>query len=175
MKDRNVSIVRDTDDKPIVMIHDILFKWKRQINWEDVEEYISRYIDEFYEIAATKDLVYIGKDLPDEYANSQYTEHIRGVNAKAKANAAQGLPEMLEIASNKQYERNNKLKHSKDAAFGWYRYNIRFALPVYDELGELMWYNVFQSIMLIRHDKNGKLYLYDVIDVKKEPGIPLKQ
>lgn len=172
MNDKNISIIKDTEGKKIVMIHDILFKGKRRVNWDDVEKYLREYIGDFYEIAETKDIIYIGKDLPDEYAHSQYSEHMKGANAKAKANAAQGLPEILEIASNKKYYQNNKAKHNKDAAFGWYRYYSRFALPVYDEIGEIIRYNVFQAVMLIRHDENGKLYLYDVIDVKKEPSTP---
>lgn len=31
MKNRNVSIVKDTDGKKIVVIHDIVFRGKRQI------------------------------------------------------------------------------------------------------------------------------------------------
>ena len=29
-------------------------------------------------------------------------------------------------------------------------------------------YNVFHASMLIRHSNDGKLYLYDVIDIKKK-------
>ena len=29
-------------------------------------------------------------------------------------------------------------------------------------------YNVFQAIMLIRHARDDKMYLYDVIEIKKE-------
>jgi hypothetical protein len=56
--------------------------------------------------------------LPDEYANSNYTHRLKGASAKAKANAAQGLPEMIEIASGKQFEENRKEKHNKDAQYG---------------------------------------------------------
>lgn len=34
-------------------------------------------------------------------------------------------------------------------------------------------YNVFRVYMIIRHDMNGKKYLYDVINVKKETSNPL--
>ena len=46
--------------------------------------------------------------------------------------------------------------------------NKRFALPVYDAEGELERYNVFHASMLRRHSNDGKMYLYDVIDIKKE-------
>lgn len=173
MQQRNIAIVKDAEGNEIVLIHDIRFKGKRQINWEDVEEYLRQYIGEFYQIAESGDLIYIGKDLPDEYTNSEYTEQIRGGNAKAKANAAQGIPEMLAIATNKKYEGNRKEKHRKDAAYGWYRYDTRFALPIYDGK-EIARYNVFHAVMLIRHDINGKMYLYDIINVKKEPSTPPK-
>jgi hypothetical protein len=112
--------------------------------------------------------VYIGSDLPDEYANSNYTHRLKGASAKAKANATQGLPEMIEIASGKQFEENRKEKHNKDAQYGWYRYESRFALPVFSEEGEVERYNVFHVLMLMRHAKDEKIYLYDIMEIKKE-------
>ena len=41
-------------------------------------------------------------------------------------------------------------------------------VPVYDDKCELERYNVFHASMLVRHSNDGKLYLYDVIDIKKE-------
>jgi hypothetical protein len=113
-------------------------------------------------------MVYIGSDLPDEYANSNYTHRLKGASAKAKANAAQGLPEMIEIATGKEFQENKKDKHNKDAKYGWYRYESRFALPVYSENGEVERYNVFHALILVRHAKDNKLYLYDIIEIKKE-------
>ena len=93
---------------------------------------------------------------------------MKGANAKAKANAAQGLSELLMIANGKEYEINRKEKHSEDAKYGWYSYVTRFALPIYDEDGEVERYNVFRAIILVRHAADGKLYLYDIIKIKKE-------
>jgi len=59
------------------------------VNWDDVKNYLEIYVGEFYEIADSKDIVYIGKDLPDEYTGSRYTYSLKGANAKAKANASQ--------------------------------------------------------------------------------------
>ena len=89
------------------------------------------------------DAVYIGTDLPDEYTHSNYTHILKGANAKAKANAAQGLPELIEIAAGKKFTENYKEKHTIDAMYGWYRYESRFALPVFNEVGEIERYNVF--------------------------------
>ena len=82
--------------------------------------------------------------------------------------AATGLPEMIEIAVGKHFRENHEDKHKRDAKNGWYRYDSRFALPVYDAEGELERYNVFHASMLIRHSNDGRMYLDDVIDIKKE-------
>lgn len=130
--DRNISIITDLKGNRIVLINDIIFKGKRSVNWDEVKQYLEIYVDEFYEIADTKDIVYIGKELPDEYTGSRYTYSLKGANAKAKANAAQGIPEMIEM------------------------------------------YNVFHASILIRHDANGKMYLYDILDIKKEMSNPFE-
>lgn len=169
---RKVAVIQDVDGNNIVVINDIIFKGKRSITWPDVEEYLRQYVGEFYSIAETGDIVYIGTDLPDEYAGSNYTKHIKGAVAKAKANAAQAIPEIIEIATSKTAEENKKEKHSRNAKNGWYRYDTRFALPVYDESGEVEWYNVFSARLLIRHAASGKMYLYDVLEIKKETSKP---
>lgn len=169
---RKVAVIQDVDGNNIVVINDIIFKGKRSITWPDVEKYLRQYVGEFYSIAETGDIVYIGTDLPDEYAGSNYTKHIKGAVAKAKANAAQAIPEIIEIATSKTAEENKKEKHSRNAKNGWYRYDTRFALPVYDESGEVERYNVFSARLLIRHAASGKMYLYDVLEIKKETSKP---
>ena len=91
---RKVAVVEDLEGNKIVVMHDIIFKGKRSVEWADVETYLKRFVGEEYNIEATGDLIYIGTDLPDEYTHSNYTMLLRGANAKAKANAAQGLPKM---------------------------------------------------------------------------------
>ncbi|MBO4911718.1 MAG: hypothetical protein J5504_03260 [Butyrivibrio sp.] len=165
---RNVSIIKDPFGNNVVMINDIVFRGKRGIKWSDVEEYLRQYVGEFYTIAETNEIVYIGTDLPDEYAHSEYTHILKGANEKAKANAAQGLPELIITATNMEYTKNSKSKHKKDAMFGWYKYESRFALPVFDDNGEIKRYNVFHVAMILRHAKDGKKYLYDIMNIKKE-------
>lgn len=169
---RNIAVIQDVDGNNIVVINDIIFKGKRSITWPDVEKYLRQYVGEFYSIAETGDIVYIGTDLPDEYAGSNYTKHIKGTVAKAKSNAAQAIPEIIEIATSKTVEENKKEKHSRNAKNGWYRYDTRFALPVYDESGEVERYNVFSARLLIRHAASGKMHLYDVLEIKKETSKP---
>lgn len=167
---RKVNVVEDLKENKIVFIHDIRFKGRQAIDWDDVERYLKQYVGESHIIESTKDMVYIGVDLPEEYAHSNYTDTLKGANAKAKANATQGLPEMIEIATNKAHKENFKEKHNRDAKYGWYRYDSRFALPVFDEEGEIKYYNVFKVIMVVRNAEDGKMYLYDIMNIKKETG-----
>ena len=68
----------------------------------------------------------------------------------------------------KEVEKNRKEKHDKDARYGWYSYESRFALPVFGENEEIERYNVFHVALLVRHDQNGRKYLYDIMKIKKE-------
>ena len=171
-EDGKISIVRDVDGKNIVIINDIRFRGKRKMNWKEVEEFLKEYVKTYYEIEAYSEKIYIGTDFPGEYAHSKDTKALAGANAKAKANAAQAIPEIIEIATSKTEEENKKKKHSRNAKNGWYRYDTRFALPVYDESGEVERYNVFSARLLIRHAASGKMYLYDVLEIKKETSKP---
>ena len=78
------------------------------------------------------------------------------------------IKELIQIASNKLFSENYKDK----AKYGWYRYDTRFAIPKYDNDGELAGYNIFRGRLVIRHAKDGKLYLYDVLRIKKETSEP---
>lgn len=80
---------------------------------------------------------------------------------------------MIEISTNKVHTENRKEKHAMDAEGGWYRFESRFALPVYEANGEIERYNVYHVYLIIRHDRNGKKYLYDIINIKKETSNPL--
>ena len=82
---------------------------------------------------------------------------------------------MIQIAKNPKWEENHEEKHAKDAKFGWYRYEIRFGLPVYDEkTGLLCRYNIFTAILLIKHSEDGSKYLHDITTIKKETSSPLE-
>ena len=154
--ERDVEIVAGSGKKKIVRIHDIRFQGKRSIDWRQVREYLKDYVGTAYKITETKDIIYIGSDLPDEYTGSRYTYKLMGALAKAKANAVQGIPELLEIAVNKRFLENRDPRHIRNAQYGWYRYDAYFELPVYDEDGETERYNRFRATMLIRHSTDGK-------------------
>jgi len=133
IENRNVNIITDADGKKLVLINDIRFKAKVRNNWSVVEEYLKEYIGDVYDIEETSEKIYISADFPDEYTSSESRIALKGAVAKVKANAAQAIPELIRIAANPKHEENRKEKHKTDTVYGWYRYNIRFALPVYDD------------------------------------------
>lgn len=173
--DRNVSIIVGPNGKKTVLIKDICFKGRKREDWKEVENYLKEYVGKFYKIAETSEKIFVSSNFPDEYAGSESRIALKGAVAKAKANTAQGIPELIEIAENGEYSENTKKKHEKNAKFGWYRYDVRFALPVYDDKsGEVCRYNIFFARMLVRHDADGKKYLYDLLAIKKETSSPLE-
>ena len=174
LQQRNVSVIQDIDGNNIMVINDIRFKGKRSIDWKEVRAYLKEYVGDFYKVASTGDVIYIGDDLPSEYSGSKYTHSIKGTNAKAKANAAQGIPEMIEIALGKHFRENKESKHWRNAMYGWYRYDSRFAIPVYRDDEEMERYNIFHASLIVRYSEDGKMYLYDIIDIKKETSNPIE-
>ena len=172
---RHIDIIKDADGNSIVVIDALCFKGRRSIDWRVVENYLKDYIGEYVEITETSDVIYIGSDFPDEFTHSKDTKTLKGANKYAKANASSIIKELIEIATNKTFAKNYAQKHKRDAKYGWYRYNTRFALPVYDDNGNLVRYNVFTARILVRHANDGKLYLYDVLRTKKETSKPLEQ
>ena len=170
----NVSIIADADGNKVVVINDLRFKRSKKVDWNTVENYLKEYIGVCAEILDTNEMVYIGSDFPDEYAHSKDTTVLRGPNEYAKANASSAIKELIQIASNKAFTENHKDKHNSKAKYGWYRYDTRFAVPKYDNDGELAGYNIFKGRLVIRHAQDGKLYLYDILRIKKETSEPLE-
>ena len=174
-KNGRVDIIKDAEGKNLVIVNDIRFKGRRGINWKEVENYLKEYEGNYYEIIETSEKVYIGSDFPNEFAHSDDTRKLKGLNAKAKANASQAIKEIVEIAFNRTHSVDFHMKHGRKAEKGWYRYDMRFALPVYGQNGELERYNIFSVRLLVRHAHDGSLYLYDMLRIKKETSTPLRQ
>lgn len=168
------KIIIDEAGKKIVAVPDIIFKNKQDIDWKSVERYLLQYVGEIIEISDTKDKVHLGNELPDEYSGSKYTKNLKGARAKAKANAAQCIREIVEIAEDKMYSENNKEKHSRNAGKGWYYYTTRFTIPIYDNEKKTEEYVIYSARIVVNHARNGKMYLYDLVDIKKEASNPLK-
>lgn len=75
----------DVNSNPIVVISDVRFS-NRNINWNEIKEYLMEYIDSSYEVIETADVIYIGSDFPKELKGSSDTIRLKGANIKAKVN-----------------------------------------------------------------------------------------
>ena len=96
-----------------VAIDSIIFNNKQNIPWNEVEKYLKRYIGGKYKIKGYDDIIIVPGDFPDEYSESKYTKKLRGAVAKAKANAVQRIPEIIENAVNRRWVKNKNPKHNK--------------------------------------------------------------
>lgn len=168
----NVLVVIGNDGEKIVVIPQIIFKGKRSISWKDVEQYLVRYVGEMIMISGTEEFILIDRTFVDEYTGSDYTNKLVGALPKVKANMSQGIPQMIEIATEKRWKSDFDCKHKKKAGKGWFRYNTRFALPVMNDKGEIIEFNVFRAVLIVRYSADGKLYLYDIQNIKKETRYP---
>lgn len=172
----NKKVGRNTgikNSKRIPEIHNIIFKNKQNIPWNKVEEYLKRYIGRTYVVEAYKDKISIVGDFPDEYAESKYTKSLRGAVAKAKANAAQIIEELILYADNRRWIENQNEKHLKNASQGWYRYDTLFVLPVKGSSETVERKNVYKATLVVRKTEKG-MFLYDIINIKKEASTPLE-
>lgn len=95
---KELIIALDTKGHKVVVMNEILFYGKRNLPWDKVEQYLKRYIGKVVTVAESGEEIHIGPEFPDEYKGSQDTLSIHGHNAKAKANAVQGIEEMITIA-----------------------------------------------------------------------------
>ena len=108
--DKRINIISDSDGGQIVVITDIRFKGKRNINWKEIEQYLKEYIGDCYEVVETADQIFISSDFPGELKGSKDTRRLFGANAKAKANATQGFQCFFSV----QQIEDGKKKNKKD-------------------------------------------------------------
>ena len=151
-------------------VSEIIFRNKQKIPWNDVENYLKKYVDHDCVVEKYGDVIHIPGTFPNEFSESSYTKKLRGALAKAKANSAQVIMEMLKYATNRRWVENKNEKHDKEASGGWYRYDVRFTLPI-EHAGEAR-KNLYLATAVVRI-KSDKLFLYDVINIKKEASTPL--
>ena len=126
-----------------------------------IHDYLVQHIGQYYYIIESGQKVYLGKDLPNEYAYSKSSQRLLITEKLAKGRAASGLQQIIENATNKQYKANYKNKHTTDGKYGFYKYDTRFS---FIQNGKE---NIYKGTVLIRNDANGKKYLYDILDIKK--------
>ena len=166
---------REIDGQPIAWIENSGLSSKDLRNYKKVAEYIGQHIGEVYTIIESGQRVYIGEDLPREYTQSEYTKRLlknQSDTLRAKNKAASVLGDMIEIASGRRWERT-KHTHNKDAKYGMYRYNSRFAFATKDAAGGVN-VHAYDVELLIRNASDGKKYLYDIVNIKKNTAYAIE-
>lgn len=95
---KDIVIAVDKKGHKVVVINEILFTGRKSLPWKEVEKYLKKYIGAVVLVSETSEQIYIDKEFPDEYKGSEDTKKARGGSAKAKANAVQGIKQMIEIS-----------------------------------------------------------------------------
>ena len=126
-----------------------------------IKDYLEGHINEYANIIESGQKVYLGKDLPSEYAFSKSSQNLPLPDKLAKGRASSGLEEIIENASNRIYEKNQKTKHNTDAKYGFYKYDTKFS---FEHKGKEQ---IYSGTVVIRNDADGKKYLYDITNIKK--------
>ncbi len=160
-------------DNKVAKIEEIIFVNKQNIPWNDVEQYLKQYIGSTFIVEEYQDSIGIAGDFPDEYSESKYTKKLRGALAKVKANAAQIIDLMIMNATNRRWIENKDDKHRNNASEGWYRYDTYFEMPVKGSNEKIERLNRYKATLVVRKTPQG-LFLYDVLDIKKEASTPLE-
>lgn len=154
------AIKTDRDGRPTVVIEEDIFAGHEgEKPHKVIRDYIkNHYTGDFARIIESGQKVYFGKDLPGEYVYSKAARNLNLERANAKNQAAQDLKGLLEIGTNRRWNKNVKDKHNVDAKYGWYKYATRFQVNG----------KTYDADVLIRNDANGKKYLYDVMEPKEK-------
>lgn len=160
--------MNETND---IKIRTVLFRGRKNIDWDEVRDFLKQYQGKSFQNEQYKDIIKINFTSIDEYTSSRYTRGLRGTLAKAKANLAQILPEILSSMTNRRWVENNDAKHENHASKGWYRYDSFFALPVQATDEESPRWNSYRCTVIVNANDKG-LFLYDVINIKKEVSNP---
>lgn len=151
----------------------IIFTNKQNIPWNMVEQYLKKYIGQAFVVEEYQDKVYIASEFPDEFSESKYTKSLRGALAKVKANIAQIVPSLIMNATNRRWDENKNDKHRRNAEKGWYRYDTYFIISVKGSDEQYKRLNRYKATLLVRKTEKG-LFLYDIINIKKEASTPLE-
>ena len=58
--ERKIDVIDAFDGKKMVVIHDIIFKKKQYVKWNDVRNYLKKYVNDVYTVLSTQENIYIG-------------------------------------------------------------------------------------------------------------------
>lgn len=129
---------------------------------KEVKILLKELIGKFFVIKESGQKVYIGKDFPGEFVYSKYTLTLSYRDKIVKFKVIDNFDNLIENASDKKWTKNYKNKHRDDGKYGFYKYKIVFSL-VYEGVEK-----IYDGVLLIRNDANGKKYLYDILDIKEK-------
>lgn len=127
-----------------------------------IHDYIKEHIGDIYTIIESGQKIYLGKDLPGEYAYSKSAQSLPVSNKLAKGMASYNLQEIIENVTNRKWEKSKHSSHDKDAKYGFYKYDTAFSF--YHNGSE----KIYTGVVLIRNDANGKKYLYDILNIRPQ-------
>ena len=156
------SLRMDDDGNPVVLIdQDIFAGHEGESRSKVIRDFLRQHIGEYYTIIESGQRVYLGKDLPDEYTRSKYTQSANKTVKYVKGQVAQNLGELIQYAYNSRSEpARHAEKHKRDAKYGFNRYSAVFAIQDFQ--------NLYSADLVIRNDADGKSYLYDVVNIQKK-------
>ena len=83
------------------------------------------------------------------------------------------IPDLILNATNRRWLENKNEKHKNNASGGWYRYEVRFSLPILDDVGDKVGENYYYATLIVRINEEG-LFLHDLINIKKEASKPFE-
>lgn len=155
------------DGRDYILIEEPAFSGRTNVTQEQIREYLKDNIGDYYTIIESGQKVMITKQTTKEYAFSGNTRSIKRNNIDAyagKANAASGIDEIVEIASNRRHEKPNH-KNAARAKYGAYRYDTVFAVKVNDA------YKAFDAELIILNYENGNKELYDLVITKEDTAL----
>lgn len=129
-----------------------------------IRNYLVDHIDDVYTIIESGSKVHPAKQLPQEYLYSREAQSHNKSNRNlfsAKLKIVPGIGEMVEIASNRRWEKTKHI-HNKNAKYGVYRYDTRVA---FESNGGA---KAYTAELVILNADDGKKYLYDIVNIKKD-------
>ena len=161
------------DNRKVIIITELIISSKKRINWSIVEQYLNKYDAKVFVVDETNEKINIDKHFIDEYIGSKYTRSLKGTNALVKANIPSILEDIVKFAYNKRHFEDYNSKHKSFAKGGWNRYDSNIFMPIRNDKQEVIGYSKYNLTLVVRVTKGNKLYLYDIVNIKKETGNPL--
>ena len=148
-------------------IKTLYFTNKNKLDWKYVETNIKKFSGQVIKNEKLSKEFYIDKRAIDELTHSRYNMRLKGKMRLIKANLLMYLEDVISNMENERWKEDIDAKHKNIAKNGWYRYDINFNYPVRNELGDFIDKQGYKATVVVRYSDDNKLYLYDIIDIKK--------